>query len=118
MQFSYKSLKPLKERKEEYQKVIDQNPEKVAIIVENDPRSDIADIEKKKFLIKEDMNLTQFQKIIRNRLKMDEKEALFFLANGKTSLAGNFTIREIYDKYKDEDGFLYIAYSSQEVWGY
>ena len=117
MQFTYKNVKPFEERKEEYQKVIEQNPGKVGIIVEKDPKSQIADIEKKKFLIKEDMTLTQFTKIIRNRLKIDEKQALFFLANGKTSLTGNDTMREIYNKYKDEDGFLYIAYASQEIWG-
>ena len=24
---------------------------------------------------------------------------------------------EIYEKYKDEDGFLYIAYSKEVIWG-
>ncbi len=118
MKFSYKATKPLSDRKEEYEKVIEKNPGKVGIIIEKEPKSKIPDIEKTKFLIKEDMNLTQFQNIIRNRLKMDEKEALFFLANGKTTLTGNDTMREIYNKYKDEDGFLYIAYASQEVWGH
>ena len=117
MQFSYKISKPFNERKEEYEKVIEQNPGKIAIIVEKAPKSQIPEIEKKKFLINEEMKFLQFTKIIRNKIKIDEKEALFFLVNGKTSLTGNDSMREIYNKYKDEDGFLYIAYATQEIWG-
>ncbi len=42
-----------------------------------------------KFLIADNINLAQFTSIIRKKLNMDEKEALFFLANGKTALSGN-----------------------------
>ena len=48
---------------------------------------------------------------------MDKEDALFFLVNGKKSLTGTDTMLEIYKKYKDEDGFLYIAYAAEEVWG-
>ena len=117
MKFKYKVAKTLEERKNEYQKVIQENPGKIGIICEKAPKSQIADIEKTKYLINEGLNLTQFTTIIRKKLNMDQKEALFFLVNGKTSLTGDNTMLEIYKKYKDEDGFLYIAYAAEEVWG-
>ena len=117
MKFKYKVAMTLEERKAEYDKVIKHNPGKIGIICEKDPKSQIPDIEKTKYLINEEFNLTQFTKIIRKKLNIDEKEALFFLVNGKVSLTGDLTMLEIYKKYKDEDGFLYIAYASEEIWG-
>ena len=49
---------------------------------------------------------------------MDKEEALFFLVNGKKSLTGDDSMKDVYNKYKNEDGFLYIAYASEEVWGF
>ena len=117
MEFKYKSVKSLEERKAEYEKVQNSNPGKIGIICEKAPKSKIPDIEKSKFLIAENLNIAQFTTIIRKKLNLDEKEALFFLANGKTALSGNETLLEIYKKYKDEDGFLYIDYASEVVWG-
>ena len=117
MEFKYKSVKSLEERKAEYEKVQKLNPGKIGIICEKAPKSKIADIEKTKFLIADNLNLAQFTPLIRKKLNMDEKEALFFLANGKTALSGNDQLIDIYNKYKDEDGFLYVAYASEIVWG-
>ena len=118
MEFKYQKVKTLDERKEEYQKVIQANPGKIAIICEKDPRSHITDIEKSKYLVASDISLNQFTLMIRNRLKMEKEAALFLLVNGKKALTGDDTMQEIYDKYKCDDGFLYIAYASEQVWGY
>ena len=55
--------------------------------------------------------------MIRKKLKLGKESALFFLVNGKKSLTGDDSIQEIYNKYKSDDGFLYIAYASEEIWG-
>ena len=88
MEFKYQKAKNLQERKAEYQNVIKSNPGKIAIICEKSPNSRIADIEKSKFLVSEDINVSQFSFMIRKKLKMDKEEALFFLVNGKKSLTG------------------------------
>ena len=117
MEFKYKKAKTLEERKAEYKKVIEEHPGKIGIICEKSPKSLIKDIEKNKYLIGEELNLAQFNKIIRRKLGMKQEEALFFLVNGKVSITGCDPMNEIYEKYKDKDGFLYIAYASEEVWG-
>ena len=115
--FKYQKAKSLEERKAEFQNVNQSNPGKIAIICEKAPNSKIVDIEKSKFLISGDINLSQFSLLIRKRLKMGKEEALFFLVNGNKSLTGDDTMKDVYNKYKNEDGFLYIAYASEEVWG-
>ena len=117
MEFKYQKVKTLEERKEEYQKVMQTNPGKIAIICEKDPRSRIADIEKSKYLVKNDISLNQFTLMIRNRLKIEKEAALFLLVNGKKSLTGDDSMQDVYNKFKSEDGFLYIAYASEVVWG-
>ena len=117
MEFKYQKVKTLEERKAEFENVIKSNPDKIAIICEKAPKSHIADIEKSKYLVKNDITLTQFAFMIRKKLKLGKESALFFLVNGKKSLTGDDSIQEIYNKYKSDDGFLYIAYASEEIWG-
>ena len=91
---------------------------KIAIICEKEPRSTITDIEKSKYLVKNDISLNKFNLMIRNRLKIGKEEALFLLVNGKKSLTGDDSMQDVYNKYKNDDGFLYIAYASETVRGY
>ena len=117
MEFKFKKAKSFEERRQEYEKVTRDHPGKIGIICEKAPNSLIAGIEKTKYLIGEEINLAQFTKIIRKKLNLKEQESLFFLVNGKISITGSDQMSEIYKKYKDKDGFLYIAYASEEVWG-
>ena len=117
MEFKYQKAKTLEERKREFQTVMEANPDKIAIICEKAPKSHILDIEKSKYLVKNDVTLNQFSLMIRKKLKLGKESALFFLVNGKKSLTGDDSIQEIYNKYKNDDGFLYIAYAGEEIWG-
>ena len=117
MKFQYKQVYTLEERKKEYQKVIEEHPGKIGIICEKAPKSNIEEIKKTKYLISQEITLGQFSQIIRKKIKMEKEGAIFLLANGKISLTGDESMLDIYNKYKDEDGFLYIAYASEEVWG-
>ena len=117
MKFQFKEAYSLEERKQEYQKVVQEHPGKIGIICEKAPKSPIEEIKKTKYLVGEEIKLGQFSEIIRKKIKMEKQSAIFLLANGKISLTGDETMSDIYKKYKDEDGFLYIAYASEEVWG-
>ena len=116
MNFNFKT-KPFEERKAEYERVIKEHPTKVPIICEKAPKTRIPEIDKTKYLVDGSLSLPQFTASIRKKLELDDKEALFLLANGKITLSQNDTINAIYKKYKDKDGFLYIAYAAEEIWG-
>ena len=117
MDFQFKKDKTFQERRKEYEKVICEHPKRIAIICEKAKNSKIKDIDKTKYLVDENLSFPQFSATIRKKLEIDDKEGLFFLVNGKTTLSGNVSMAEIYKKYKNKDGFLYIAYASEEIWG-
>ena len=57
--------------------------------------------------------------VCRERLgvPLSEETALFFLVNDKTLVVLSTPMRQVYDNEKDEDGFLYIVYTSQPGMG-
>jgi GABA(A) receptor-associated protein len=54
--------------------------------------------------------------IIRKRIKIKDSEAIFIYVNNKLPLTSSY-ISDIYDSNKDEDGFLYITYSTENTFG-
>ncbi len=105
-------------RKTESMKIKEKYPDRVPIICEKDPKSKLMDIDKNKYLVPNDLTVSQFSFIIRKRLSLDKSSALFLLVNGKNSITGDSALSEIYEKYKDpDDGFLYISYTGEIMWG-
>ena len=117
MEFKFKKEKPLEKRQLECDKVLKRHPNKIPIIVEKAPRSKINTIDKTTYLVEPGLSLPQFQATIKKKLELDDKEGIFFLINGKIALSESDTLGNIYEKYKSRDGFLYIAYASEEIWG-
>lgn len=63
------------------------------------------------------LSVSQFLGIIRNRMKLGPSKALFLLINNRTMISISRTVGQIYEEYKEHDGFLYVTYASQEVFG-
>ena len=104
-------------RLKEFEDLMQKNPNKIPVICEKAENCKIEGIKKTKYLLKKDLTIAQFSTLLKRKLQLDSSNALFLLARGKNTLSSNDTIAQVYDKYKDEDGFLYIYYSNQEVWG-
>lgn len=119
MNFKFKEQNPdVSRRRAESSKIKEKYPDRVPIICEKDPSSKIGDIDKNKYLVPNDLTVSQFSFIIRKRLALNKSSALFLLVNGKHSIQGEITLSEIYEKYRDtEDGFLYIFYAAEMIYG-
>ena len=101
------------QRRKECNKIRNQFPEKVPIICEKAPKSKLKDLDKNKYLFPGDITVSQLSLMIKKRLQLPYESELFLLANGKNAL-GNIPLSNIYEMFRDpEDGFLYIAYSSE-----
>jgi hypothetical protein len=79
------------------------------VICEKVEKSDIATIDKKKYLVPADLTVGQFVYVIRKRIKLSPEKAIFIFVDGVLPPTAAL-MSSIYDEHKDEDGFLYITY--------
>ncbi|KAL4643284.1 hypothetical protein ACB092_02G082000 [Castanea dentata] len=113
---SFKDQYSIDERVEDSKNIISKYPDRVPIIIERYSRTDLPEMEKKKFLVPRDMSVGQFIHILSSRLHLAPGKALFvFIKNTLPQTAS--LMGSIYESYKDDDGFLYICYSSEKTFG-
>ena len=56
--------------------------------------------------------------IIRRKLNMKKEQGLFLMVNdGKDIVKANQNLEQVFNTYKDEDGFLYILYTQEDMFG-
>lgn len=87
------------------------------VIVEKAERSDIPNIDKKKYLVPADLTVGQFVYVIRKRIKLSAEKAIFIFVDNVLPPTGAI-MSAIYEEKKDEDGFLYVTYSGENTFGY
>ena len=68
-----------------------------------------------KFLVEPNRELGYVIQLIRKEI--NSNQGVFLLINGMFSISLSTPISSVYDQYKDEDGFLYISYTHELVWG-
>ena len=86
------------------------------MIVEKAPDARIGDLDKKKYLVPSDLTVGQFYFLIRKRIQLRPEDALFFFVNNVIPPT-SATIGSLYQKHREDDFFLYIAYSDESVYG-
>ena len=92
-------------------------PDRIPVICEKAATSKLPDIDKTKYLVPNDLSAYHFNYIIRKRIKLPEKDSLYFFVNGKYLLKGDTLMADVFQKRKDADGFLYITYTDETTLG-
>lgn len=106
----------LEKRKSESRRIRAKFPDRVPVIVEKAAGSDIPDIDKKKYLVPEDLTVGQFVYVIRKRITLPPEKAIFVFVNNALPQTASL-MSQIYETHKSEDGFLYITYSGENTFG-
>ena len=105
----------ISEKKEKCTKLKIKYPRKVPVICL--PGQDLPDLDKQKFLVPGDLTLGEFTVIVRQRLKLNSKEALLMFSENEM-LNASHEMDVIYSKCKDQEtGFLYVTYSKENTFG-
>jgi len=67
--------------------------------------------------VPKDLTAMNFMYIIRKKISLQKDQALFLFVNGREALKGGTPLIQVYEAKKDTDGFLYIAFSTENVLG-
>jgi GABA(A) receptor-associated protein len=112
----FKSKYTFEERKKESSRVLSKYPDRIPIICERNTRSRMEEIDKNKYLVPNDLSAGQFIYVIRKRLRLPAEKAVFIFING-TIPSSHRTLAVLYDEHQDRDGFMYITYCEENVFG-
>jgi GABA(A) receptor-associated protein len=113
----YKNKNPFEDRRQEIDRIRRKYPGRIpCYIYPKEGSSKYSIIDKNKFIVPDDLTISQLMYVIRKRIKLLKEDALFFLINGQ-SITGSSNLGSIYAKHKDPDGFLYITYSLENTFG-
>ena len=117
---SFKYNYPFYSRFNESHRVLDKYPDRVPIICEksrsHNNNNQLPNIDKNKDLVPFDLTIGQFMYVIRKRLNLRAEEAIFLFVSN-TIPPSSYIIGQVYHNHKDPDGFLYIQYSKENVFG-
>lgn len=116
MSSKFKDEFAFEKRRQEAEHIRQKYPDRIPCIVEKAEKSDVPQIDKKKYLVPSDLTVGQFVYVIRKRIKLQPEKAIFIFINNVLPPSSSL-MSLIYDEHHDEDGFLYITYSSENTFG-
>ena len=114
--YDFKESHPFDKRSAEASRILTKYPDRIPVIVEKDPRSDITQIDKQKYLVPADLTVGQFIFVIRKRIKLESEKAVFLFINNRLPPTASL-MSQIYKEDKDADSFLYVTYSGENTFG-
>jgi len=97
-------------------KLLTKYPDKIPVIFI--PSSNTPEIDKRKFIIPRDLLVSQLIYIIRQKIKIEPEKAIFLFFGKNYVASSNMMMSEVYDKYKDKNGILYVSYSIENTFGW
>lgn len=61
--------------------------------------------------------MSQLSTVVRRRLEISNTASFFLFTPRGSMVTLTATVAELFQKYKEEDGLVYLTYASQETFG-
>lgn len=109
-------------------KALEQHPEKRPLVVDRHASANPLTLpapRNVKFLVPETLTVAAFLRVLRRQLGEGDDDddvllphqALYLYTDGGSLCMCSSTISSVYERYRDDDGFLYISYMSENTFG-
>jgi GABA(A) receptor-associated protein len=109
---SFKEKNSLERRSKMSRDISEKYPTKIGIILS----SNNLKINKNKFIIDSSFQISHFLMHIKKFIEIQPDEAIYLFVNN-TLPPSSELLSNIYNRFKDEDGFLYITVSKESTFG-
>jgi len=116
MTVNFKQEHDFQKRKEVADKIRSKYPDRIPVIVERGTKSNAPEIDKKKYLVPSDITVGKFVYEIRKHIKLAPEQAIFIFVNDTLPPTASL-MSDLYERNKDEDGFLYVTYNGENTFG-
>jgi len=116
MTHSYQINRTFEARQYESERMKKKYPDRIPIIMEKSNSSTISSLQNYKFLVPNHITVSELIYMLRKKIKLESREALFFFIND-TLPSTSSTVAVLYHEHKDPDGFLYITYANENTFG-
>ncbi len=110
---------PFEYRKKRSSSLLSKYPDKIPVILEKSKKDKyLPKMDKSKLLVAQDMTVSTVLQLLKKSIKTDEKTSIYIMVSNKDiMLSGSQSITEIYENHKNNDGFLYLEYCTENVFG-
>jgi GABA(A) receptor-associated protein len=115
----FKQNHSFEDRAEQSRKILKKFPDRIPVVVERAPSGPfIGELEKTKFLLPYDATVIGFMSTLRKQVVANSSDGFYmFCGNKNVLVSGSNTFQHLYANYKDDDGFLYMMYAGENVFG-
>ena len=98
-------------------KILQNHPNRVPVYVDKKANDDIPEIENHKYLVPKDMTVAQFMIVIRKKIKLDPKKAVFVFVDNSILPPNAATFGDLYTTHANPDGILYVNFAVENTFG-
>lgn len=119
LEINYRESASFEERKKRSNTLLSKYPDKIPVILEKSKKDKyLPRIDKSKLLVAQDMTVATIIQLLKKSIKINENTSIYIMvSNNNTMLSGSQSITTIYQDHKNDDGFLYLEYCTENVFG-